>query len=150
MKKQKLWKTSIASFLTAALLCIVPSVAASDSDGNPFFKKISEGNCQSGDIDEALLLANQDDIAAQSFLGVAYLDGLCGQQYNATEGLRWLRRAAEQGNDASAQYTVGWMYEDGYGVEQDDAQALRWYRLAAEQGHEEAQVALSRLSSAPK
>ena len=41
---------------------------------------------------------------------------------------------AEQGN-ASAQYNLGLMYENGRGVLQDDKQAVYWYRKAAEQGN---------------
>ena len=48
------------------------------------------------------------------------------------------RASAEQG-DASAQYNLGVMYDDGLGVPLDDAEALRWYHLAAEQGHATAQ-----------
>ena len=48
------------------------------------------------------------------------------------------RHAAEQG-DADAQSTLGFMYENGRGVPQDDAEAVRWYRLAAEQGNSLAQ-----------
>jgi len=144
MKKQNPWKTSIAPFLTAALLCISPSVAASsfDESTNRFFDKIRDGNCQST-IDEALLLANQDDIAAQIFFGIAYSAGYCVQQ-DDTEALVWYRLAARRGN-AHAQYNIGIMYAGGRGVERDDAQAVRWFRLAAEQGHEDAQAALSRI-----
>ena len=42
---------------------------------------------------------------------------------------QWLP-LAEQGN-ASAQYSIGWMYGSGNGVAQDYAEALKWYRLAA-------------------
>ena len=48
------------------------------------------------------------------------------------------RHAAEQG-DADAQFTLGFRYEYGLGVPQDDAEAVRWYRLAAEQGNASAQ-----------
>ena len=44
-----------------------------------------------------------------------------------------LRAQAEQG-DAEAQYRLGFMYAEGRGVPQDDAEAVRWYRLAADQG----------------
>jgi hypothetical protein len=30
---------------------------------------------------------------------------------------------------------LGWMYENGRGVSQDDAQAVAWYRRAAEAGN---------------
>jgi len=44
---------------------------------------------------------------------------------------------AEAG-DAGAQFCVGRMYANGFGVDMNDEQALNWYGLAAEQGHGEA------------
>ena len=52
--------------------------------------------------------------------------------------LKEMLQAAEQGN-ATAQYNLGVMYDNGQGVRQDDAQAVHWYRKAAEQGNVEAQ-----------
>ena len=51
------------------------------------------------------------------------------------------RPLAEQG-DIKAQYNLGVMYQNGYGVPQDYAEALRWYRMAAEQGHADARYSL--------
>ena len=48
---------------------------------------------------------------------------------------------AKQG-DASAQFNLGLMYDNGRGVLKDDAEAVRWYRLAAEQGDADAQFNL--------
>ena len=48
---------------------------------------------------------------------------------------------AEQGN-TTMQWIVGYMYDEGDGLPQDDAAAVRWYRRAAEQGHEAAQFNL--------
>ncbi len=48
---------------------------------------------------------------------------------------------AEEGN-ATAQFCVGRMYANGFGVMMDDAQALKWYGQAAESGHAEAQFNL--------
>ena len=45
---------------------------------------------------------------------------------------------AQQGH-SEAQASLGFMYANGYGVDQSDGQALHWYRLAAEQGHAGAQ-----------
>jgi len=47
--------------------------------------------------------------------------------------LREWKPLAEQGY-ASAQYSLGVMYENGHGVPQNHKTALKWYRLAAEQG----------------
>ena len=51
----------------------------------------------------------------------------CGQD---PDPLTKLRRQAEQG-DASAQYNLGAMYENGEGVPRDYVQAHKWYNLAA-------------------
>ena len=40
---------------------------------------------------------------------------------------------AEQG-DVNAQYNLGVMYANGYGVPENDKTAVKWYTLAAEQG----------------
>lgn len=43
---------------------------------------------------------------------------------------------------AAAQFCVGRLYANGFGVPMDDTQALHWYGAAAEQGHPEAQYNL--------
>ena len=48
---------------------------------------------------------------------------------------------AEQG-DVDAQYNLGWMYDNGRGVPEDDKEAVKWYRLAADQGYADAQYNL--------
>ena len=55
-----------------------------------------------------------------------------------------LKAAAEQG-DATAQFFLGYMYDTGEGVPEDDAEAVRWYRMAAEQGIAEAQFILGNM-----
>jgi TPR repeat protein len=55
--------------------------------------------------------------------------------------LREWKPLAEQG-DASAQFKLGWMYDNGRGVPQDYKTAVKWYRLSAEQGDASAQFKL--------
>ena len=55
--------------------------------------------------------------------------------------LKEWRPLAFRGN-ASAQYLLGGMYRNGYGVTQDNREAVKWYRLAAEQGLAYAQASL--------
>lgn len=43
---------------------------------------------------------------------------------------------------AAAQFCVGRLYANGFGVPMDDAQALHWYGAAADQGYPEAQYNL--------
>ena len=45
---------------------------------------------------------------------------------------------AEKG-DARAQFNIGYLYANGWGVQRDLAEAVKWYRKAAEQGLEIAQ-----------
>ncbi|MGL4767823.1 MAG: tetratricopeptide repeat protein [Formosimonas sp.] len=52
--------------------------------------------------------------------------------------LKELEPLAEQG-DATAQYYVGTMYDQSYGVETDKAKAFAWYLKSAEQGKTDAQ-----------
>ena len=58
-----------------------------------------------------------------------------GQDFEET------KRLAEQGL-AFAQSNLGFMYDNGEGVPENDAEAVRWYQLAAEQGNESAQYNL--------
>ena len=48
------------------------------------------------------------------------------------------RPLAEAGN-ADAQFGIGLMYSNGFGVSMDDSEAVKWYLLAADQGHGMAQ-----------
>ena len=45
--------------------------------------------------------------------------------------------------DADAQFGMGSLYGNGFGVDLDDEQALKWYGLAADQGQSEAQCNLA-------
>ena len=60
---------------------------------------------------------------------------------NCYKYVYWWTEAAEQGS-INAQAGLGVCYENGEGVEQDDANAAYWYRKAAEQGHADAQFNL--------
>jgi len=63
---------------------------------------------------------------------------------NHGETVRRYREAADRGN-ASAQYDMGWLYENGQGVPQDYREAMRWYRKAANQGKAAAQNSIGSL-----
>lgn len=58
-----------------------------------------------------------------------------------SEAVRLLREAAEQG-EAKAQNKMGYLYDVGKEVLQNDAEAVRWYRRAAAQGYAMAQYNL--------
>lgn len=52
--------------------------------------------------------------------------------------IKLYKKGAKQG-DADAQYNLGYMHENGDGVERDDIIAAEWYEKAAAQGHAKAQ-----------
>jgi len=64
-----------------------------------------------------------------------------GRQVFASGRQLFVFEHPEQGN-ASTQYNLGWMYDNGEGVPQDYEKAVKWYRLAAEQGYSLAQLGL--------
>lgn len=63
------------------------------------------------------------------------------QKRDYATALNEWRLLAKQG-DATAQFFLGSMYDDGQGVIQDYKAAIKWYKLAAEQGHDYAQLRL--------
>jgi uncharacterized protein len=64
--------------------------------------------------------------------------------YDNETAIRLWRPLAERG-DARAQASLGFMYQNGFGVAQDFASAARWYGIAAEQGQADAQYSLGML-----
>ncbi|MGR2884508.1 tetratricopeptide repeat protein [Vibrio vulnificus] len=55
----------------------------------------------------------------------------------------WLPLA--ENGDAQAQYSIGWMYSKGLGVEKSVAKALDWYVKSANQGFVDAQYSAGRI-----
>jgi TPR repeat protein len=55
---------------------------------------------------------------------------------------RW-NQAGDVG-DATAKYSLGLMYQNGWGVAQDEAQSRAWFEAAAQSGHVSAQLAVAR------
>jgi TPR repeat protein len=63
------------------------------------------------------------------------------RRFDYATALRLLRSLAERGG-YKAQNNLGFMYANGNGVPQDDAEAMKWYGKAADQGLDAAQAAL--------
>ena len=79
------------------------------------------------------------------FLGLGSLQACMAPQEESSDCLdisfETCRVQAEAG-DANAQLLLGFMYANGEGVPEDDAEAVLWFRLAAEQGNVRAQSSL--------
>ena len=61
------------------------------------------------------------------------------------EAATWFRKAADQGH-LSAQFSLGIMYEKGWGVPHAYVQAHKWYNLAAAQGNDTARKSRDRVA----
>lgn len=61
---------------------------------------------------------------------------------NYAEAYCIMRPMAEKG-DAEAQYNLGWMYHNGYGLAVNDSLALEWWRRASGQGHIDASFSIA-------
>jgi len=55
-----------------------------------------------------------------------------------------MRPLAEAG-DADAQYNIGWMYLNGYGLRTNDTLALQWWEKASDQGNTDASFSIAML-----
>lgn len=88
--------------------------------------------------------ANADDAFAQTTLGLFALDGAGVIEKDPAQAVRWLSRAAEQGNP-KAQALYGVILLNGEIVPQNVQEGLMWTRKAAEQGQKEAQGLLRNL-----
>ena len=85
----------------------------------------------------ALLMTLSSPVGAQDFQ-----KGFAAAQVGdfATALQEWTPLA--EAGDASVQFNLGIMYDNGQGVPQDYAEAVKWYRLAADQGNADAQYNL--------
>jgi TPR repeat protein len=90
------------------------------------------------DLAQIKALANTGDARAQTLVGLAFDWGRGGEAQDFAQAMTWYRKAADQGN-ATAQFGIGRLYDNGHGVKQDYAQAMTWYRKAADQGNATAQ-----------
>jgi len=65
---------------------------------------------------------------------------------NFAEAYCVLKPYAEAG-DAEAQYNIGWMYLNGYGLMMNDSLALNWWQRASDQGYTDATFSIAMLYS---
>jgi len=65
---------------------------------------------------------------------------------NFAEAYCVLKPHAEAG-DPEAQYNIGWMYLNGYGLAMNDSRALEWWERASDQGYIDASFSIAMLYS---
>ena len=86
-------------------------------------------------------LADKGDAAAQYNLGEMYAYGR-GVPENRTEGVKWLRLAAEQGHVDAQTSLAGLYFREALLHKGDYTEAVKWFRLAADQGDSHGQFVL--------
>lgn len=84
--------------------------------------------------------AKQGD--AESQLQLFYLNP------NSSDGLRWLCRAADQGQSHAQNELAGLYWKGGRGIGKDLSRAYMWYALAIKNGHDEYSWKLEKLKGA--
>ncbi len=82
-------------------------------------------------------LATQGDAGAQLQLGLAYRDGRPGLPADSHESMRWLERAASEGEPYAADALAN-LYATAMPELRDPSAALHWWRAAAEGGNADA------------
>jgi TPR repeat protein/transglutaminase-like putative cysteine protease len=90
------------------------------------------------------MAAEQGSAWALMNLGMLYTHGGDGVPLDYGKAVDFFQKAAP--DDASAQYNLGWAYENGLGVAKDRQQAIEWYSKAAGKGNVLAVQSLDRLS----
>jgi TPR repeat protein len=86
--------------------------------------------------------ADRNDPQAAAYLGSLYEMGFSGQSVDHVKALKWISKAAEQGN-AKGEAALASMYLAGFAAPPNNAAAVTWMRKAAEQGLERAQCSLA-------
>ena len=81
---------------------------------------------------ERILPAVEESSDAQFARGISFLREH-EDSVDHVEAAKWLRMAAERGH-GGAQNNLGYLYQHGLGLPQNDEEAFRWYRKAAESG----------------
>lgn len=71
-------------------------------------------------------------------VGEDYYYGRNGKPQNYAEALRWYKKAADKGHLNSC-YSLGFMYNQGKGIQKDSLLAMDWYEKAAKLGHSNSQ-----------
>lgn len=98
--------------------------------------------CQSESYSPELLKKGESgDVKAQLALWHCYVSGDHGVDKDEKEALKWITKAADQG-DPFGQFNLGWHYATGTGVVKDEKQAVLLFSKAAEHGSGLAQGSL--------
>lgn len=104
------------------------------------FKSLAHSETSKSTFEELKAKAEAGDAAAQYQFGLHYARG-DGAAKNYVEGLKWVRKSAEQ-DYAEAEWYLGNSYFGGRGLDRDYDLAFQWVQKAAKQGIVDAEATL--------
>lgn len=84
-------------------------------------------------------LAMDGDVAAMRILGQKLITGK-GVKKDVRNGLKWIRKAAEEEDDPAAMYMLGEVYARGKGVTKNEKKAAEWFVKAYEEQYTKAEA----------
>jgi hypothetical protein len=120
------------TYLTPGALVRLAAVDCKSRGGEYTLGDLSSGTLS---IKRWLPLAEKGDAEAQYYVARIYANGMGGVPVDYAQAVTWYRKAAQQ-KYTSAIQELGYMYEQGLGVERDTLQALNLQRQAAGLGAE--------------
>jgi len=95
---------------------------------------------QAQELEQVRSQANMGNAEAQFMLGSYYLNN-----GNTENGLKWIRKSADEKGFAPAQWFLGGLYYDGKFVTQSSSEAKKWFRKSADQDFCLSQISLGAL-----
>jgi len=108
------------------------------------FISLASASAQNQNLAVTRHKAETGDSIAQFDLARAYITGE-GVAKDSAQGLRWLRKSADQGY-FGAEYALGIMYQTGAeGLPKDQHQAAKWFVKSARQQNKKSQEQLSEM-----
>jgi TPR repeat protein len=122
-------KTTVATALTGYLLLTHTHIVSAQH----------YGQVNGSQLDPAFA-TNKDSVVSKSTLSAKSQHAM--QRGDYAEAYCMLRPLANNG-DSESEYTLGWMYFNGYGLSVDEARAILWWTKAARQGHADASFAIA-------
>jgi hypothetical protein len=120
------------TYLTPGMLVRLAAVDCRSRGGEYTLGDLSSGTLS---LDRWLPVAEKGDAEAQYYVARIYANGMSGVPVDYARAVTWYQRAAQQ-QYSSALQELGYLYEQGLGVERDAMQALNLQRQAAGLGAE--------------
>lgn len=120
------------TYLTPGTLARLSAVDCRSRGGEYTLGDLSSGTLS---LERWLPLAEKGEAEAQYYVARIYANGMGGVPIDNARAVAWYQRAAQQ-QYSSALQELGYMYEQGLGVERDAVQALNLQRKAAGLGAE--------------